>query len=102
MESFSNLTFDSSSRSSRSCLSMGAHSTAVEICQHQVGSASDVFALLRQLQDTHLRMHQQLQQLVRCEFLLRLQQQRRIFERCVALETKLRQLQHKHNRQWGL
>lgn len=88
---------------------MRAHSTAVDLCQNDVGHAptispadEDVFVQLRQLQDNHLWMQQQLQQLLRCTFTRRLQQQRRLFQSCVALETKLRQLQHKYHRHWGL
>ncbi|KAH8359563.1 hypothetical protein KR093_007405 [Drosophila rubida] len=80
---------------------MKAHSTAVDLCQSNV-NADDVLVQLRQLQTNHLWLRQQLTQLQRVAFACRLHQLRRLFDRGAALECKLRQLQLKHHRQWGL
>ncbi|KAH8312867.1 hypothetical protein KR044_013384 [Drosophila immigrans] len=83
---------------------MKAHSTAVDLCQSDVNADADadVLVQLRQLQANHLWLRQQLTQLQRVASACRFHQLRSLFDRGAALECKLRQLQLKHNRRWGL
>ncbi|KAM8703597.1 hypothetical protein ACLKA7_008250 [Drosophila subpalustris] len=93
------------------------HSTVVDLCQNDVtadvvaddgvdadddADADDVFVQLRQLRANHLWLRQQLTQLQRDAFQRRLLQQKILYEGRAVLESKLRQLQHKHSRHWGL
>ncbi|XP_034114894.2 uncharacterized protein LOC117574950 [Drosophila albomicans] len=79
---------------------MKAHSTAVDLCQNDVNA--DVLVQLRQLQANHLWLRQQLTQLQRVAFASRLNQRRILLNSSAALECKLRQLQLRHQREWGL